>query len=34
MDMSPYQGGGVKDFHPLNTTETGEKRQLHGLLGS
>ena len=26
--------GGVKDSHPLNTTETGDKRWLHGPLGS
>ena len=26
--------GGVKDSHPLNTTETGDKRRLHGPLGS
>ena len=25
--------GGVKDSHPLNTTETGDKRHLHGPLG-
>ena len=24
--------GGVKDSHPLNTTETGDKRPLHGPL--
>ena len=26
--------GGVKDSHPLNTTETGDERRLHGPLGS
>ena len=26
--------GGVKDSHPLNTTEIGDKRRLHGPLGS
>ena len=26
--------GGVKGSHPLNTKETGDKRQLHGPLGS
>ena len=24
--------GGIKDSHPLNTTETGDKRRLHGPL--
>ena len=26
--------GGVKDSHPINTTETGDKCRLHGPLGS
>ena len=26
--------GGVKESHPLNTTETGDKRRPHGPLGS
>ena len=26
--------GGIKDSHPLNTTETGDKRRLHQRLGS
>ena len=26
--------GKVKDTHPLHTTETGDKRRLHGLLCS
>ena len=24
--------GGVKDSHPFNTTETGDKSRLHGLV--
>ena len=26
--------GGIKDSHPFNTTETGDKRRLHGPPGS
>ena len=29
-----FRPGGVKDSHPLNTTENGDKRQHLGLLGS